>query len=152
MTRVVGSFWMKPTVSVIKTSRPPGSVEPPSRRVKCSEELVGGQHISPAQRVQQRRLARVGVANQCNNRDALIEAPPPMLSSLGSNFLDLLLEVRDATPHLTAIDLQLRLAGAAQPHTARAAARCRAAALARQMRPGSSQPGQAILVLGQLDL
>jgi len=62
------------------------------------------------------------------------------------------LQMRDALANLAAVDLKLRLAGAAQPDARRPAARRSTPGLARQMRPLAGQARQAVLVLRQLDL
>ena len=67
-----GSRRMKPTVSVTSSLRLPGQHHLAGRRVERREQLVLGQDMRPGQRVQQRGLAGVRVADDRGRR-----APAP---------------------------------------------------------------------------
>ena len=104
------------------------------------------------QRVQQRRFAGVGIANNRDNGHAFALAFAPMRAALFADFLDLFFEARNVRANLAAVDFQLAFAGTAQADAAGAAAACRAAGLAREMRPHARETRQTILVLRKFDL
>ena len=60
---------MKPTVSVSVMSRPSGSVDASRRGVERREEHVLGEHLGIGERVEQRRLACVRVADERHAED-----------------------------------------------------------------------------------
>ena len=99
--------------------------------------------IGADERVEQRRLAGVGVAD---DRDGGIE--PPVAGAAGGaallgDLLDPLLELLDALADQAPVGLELGLAGAPGAD---------AAAGARKVGPHPSQPRQLVLELRQLDL
>ena len=73
-TRPCGSLWMKPTVSVSVISRPSGRRQAARRGVQRREQHVGLQDAGAGQRVEQRRLAGVGVADERHAEDAAARA------------------------------------------------------------------------------
>ena len=139
---------MKPTVSDSDTERPaaalPAQVELARGGVQRGEQLVGGIGARLDQRVEQRGLARVGVADQ---RD--VEGPSPF--ALAALRVPLLLDLLQ--PLARALDrvadhppVQLDLL------FTRAAAHARAAGLAFQVGPPAHQPRAHVLQPGELDL
>src|SRR3954449_3505191 len=125
---------MKPTVSVMRNERPcswsvrvvgasvwkrGGRRAPPRREgagggVQGWEQAVAHADVRAGQRVEQRRLARVGVAGQ---RDRGQMCPLALGALGGAGGLDLLeaaLEDRDAVARQAAVGLDLRLARAAR--------------------------------------
>ena len=64
----VGRLLMKPTVSVSRTSRPLGR-RAARRGIEGGEELVLGQDRRAGQRVEERALAGVGVADEGDDWD-----------------------------------------------------------------------------------
>ena len=128
-----------------------GQLHPARRRVQRGEELVLGHHARACERVEQRALARVGVAHHGDDRDGRFAPPPPVLVTVFLDVDQLALEEGDAPVDLPAVHLQLGFAGAAHAHPAAGAARA-TAGLARQVRPRSGQARQPVLVLGQFHL
>ena len=88
--------------------------QPARRRVERGEQLVLGQHVAAGERVEQRGLAGVGVADDGDHRQprarrARARRPAALLAEA----VDLALERGDALARAAAVDLELRLAGAA---------------------------------------
>ena len=134
---------MKPTVSVMMISRSDGKAQPPRGRIERGEQLVLDQHVAVGERVEQRRLAGVGVADDRHHRQLGLGAQrAPLLAPL-AELLDLLLEQVDLLARAAAVDLELGLAGAAPAD---------AAGEARHHRVLLVQPRQRVLELRQLDL
>ena len=71
-TSVCGSRSMKPTVSPSRNSQPVGHADPAHQRVERHEQRVGRGSALARQLVEQRRLARVRVADE---RDGRLRAP-----------------------------------------------------------------------------
>ena len=143
-TSVCGSRSMNPTVSDTSSSRRSGRADPPHERVERHEQRVGGDgRLRPRQQVEQRRLARVGVADQRHRRHRRLLAPLAQLQPAPAHLLDLAARVADALADLAPVGLELRFARAA---------RADAAAQARQPVAAADQPRQQVLQLRQLDL
>ena len=122
-TSCVGSFWMKPTVSVSSAGCACVEVDAARQRVERGEELVLHEHVGVArQRAHQRALAGVRVADERDDRHALALAPAAVERALLAHVLDLLLELRDLVADEAAVRLDLRLTGAAHADGARCAA------------------------------
>ena len=123
-------------------------LERAGRRVQRVEEPVADADLGAGERVEQRRLAGVGVARQRDGRQVRALA----LGALGrAGRLDLLepaLEHRDAVARQAAVGLDLRLARAAGADAADAAA----GAEALQVRPQAAHAGHVVFELGELDL
>ena len=118
--------------------------------VERGKELVLGKDVTLRQQVHHRRLAHIGIAYQGHTYQ-----PATVLALRGLllvNILEALLEQGDAVQDDTTVHLQLCLARAAQSHTALAATRTGAAALAFQVGPQALQSGQHIAILRQLHL
>ncbi|MCW0462736.1 hypothetical protein NB717_003804 [Xanthomonas sacchari] len=121
-----------------------GQRDAPHGRVQGREQLVGGVGFGAGQRVEQGRLAGVGVAH---HRDPRQLAAHPRTAHLGVLHLDLLqplLQLLHTLLQQAAIGFQLGFAGAAQAD--------RTTALALQVGPAAHQPGGHVPQLGQFDL
>ena len=132
---------MKPTVSARTTSAPSSRRTLRKRRIERGERLIGDEHVAPEQRVEQRRLPGIRVADERDDRRPLAAAAllaPPRL-----HVVQLAFEMLDAQPDLAPIHLEFRLAGSA---------RADAAAEARQRVARSDEVRRAMAQLRQLDL
>ena len=69
-TRPCGSRLMNPTVSETSTGSPPGSANRLVVGIERREEPVLGEHAGLGQAVEQRRLARIGVADDGHGGEA----------------------------------------------------------------------------------
>ena len=142
-TRSCGRSRTKPTVSD-ERQRAGGAVHAPHGRVERREQLVRGVHARAGQRVEQRRLAGVGVADE-GDRAALRCARARGASACAA------LRPSPAAPRAlapllqqAAVGLQARLAGAAQAD--------RAAALAVEVGAARTSRAAMCLQLRELDL
>ena len=126
--------------------------QPPRGRVERREQLVLDEHVGVRERAQQRALAGVRVADDREHRARprrVRRARRP--ARWRRELRELALEPRDAVAHAAAVDLELRLAGAAaadaagEPREARSrAARAAAAGTgAARARPGACRPAVA---------
>src|SRR5690606_13763839 len=112
-------------------------------RIEGREELVLRLEARPRQRVEQRRLARVRVADE---RDGGQLRAKPFLAAglaLALHALEPLLQHADALAEQPAVGLELRLTRAPQAD---------AALLPLEVRPASDQPRGQVLELRELDL
>jgi hypothetical protein len=82
-------------------------VERAHRRIEGREELVRDQYLASGQRSHQRRLPRVGVADQRNSQ--LITACGPALVIVSLDIVQLLLQLSEAIPYLAAIEFEIGL-------------------------------------------
>ena len=152
-TSWVGSFWMKPTVSVNSAQCPAGSS---TRRVVGSRVAKSWLATNTSERA--RRLSRVdlpgvGIAHQGHDRDLRALALRAVAHPVGAHFFQFLLQLGNALADLAPVHFQLGFAGAAQANAARAAgAPAAAAGLAGQVGPGAGQAGQAVFILRQFHL
>ncbi|MFT3808599.1 MAG: hypothetical protein QM698_01645 [Micropepsaceae bacterium] len=103
-----------------------------------------GQHLCPGQRVEQRRLAGIGVADQRN--DGEWNAPPcrPVQGAGANDLLQFLADTRDALADQPPVGFDLRFAGAAQE--------AEAAPLALEVGPAPHQAAALIGEMGEFDL
>ena len=134
---------MKPTVSDSSSSRWSGRRTRADQRIERHEQRVRRERVGPRQPVEQRRLARVGVADQRDGRHRGLLAPFAQLRAPPPHVVDLLLQRVDAGADPPAIGFELGFARAAGAD---------AAAQPRQLEPGADQPRQQILQLRELDL
>src|SRR5690606_29004571 len=89
----------------------PREADAPRARVEGREELVLREHAGIRQRVQQRALAGVRVADDRHDRDAPARAPRTTLEALFAELLQLRLEAVDPLACAALSDLELRLTG-----------------------------------------
>src|SRR5882757_9109688 len=113
------------------------------RRVERREQLIGRIGLGVHQRVEQRRLAGIGVADQRDAEGLVALARAALRAALLLDALELLLHALDALADHAAVELDLRLARAA-PHAD-------AAALALQVAPAAHQARREVLQARQLD-
>ena len=118
--------------------------QPAHRRIERGEQLVARRHIGAGQRIEQRGLAGIGVADQRDHRER--HAPPreAVQAAGAAHLLEFLLQPHDALADQAAVGLDLRLAGAAQE--------AEAAALALEMGPGPHQARALIVEMREFDL
>ena len=118
---------------------PRRDLDRPHRRVERGEQHVPGQDPCPGQPVEQRRLARVGVAHQRHHRDVRPLARRPMLAAGAHRLGQRLADALDPLVQRPPVRLDLGLAGAAE--------KAETAPLALQMGPG---PHEARFLIGQM--
>ena len=111
------------------------------QRVDRGEQPVLDEHVLPRERLQETRLAGVGIADE--RRGRYIPPPLPLIGAMLGHILQPLLERRDFAADDAAVGFELGFAGSAEPDTA---------ADTRQMCPHARQTRQQILELRQLDL
>ncbi len=112
--------------------------------IERGEQLICHVSLCTGQHVEQRRLAGIGVTDQCNPWQF---AAHPRTTHLGALHLDLfqpLLQLFDALLQQAAVGFQLGFAGAAQADGA--------TALTLQMRPATHQPRGHVAQLRQFHL
>ena len=144
-TSLCGRSRMKPTVSDKDTE--PRSVRQPKcarGRVERGEQLVGRQGTRLDQRIEQRRLAGVGVADERDAEGAATLARLALRAALALDLFEPLLHRLDALADHAAVEFDLRFA--------RATAQADAAALALQVRPAPHQARRQVLQARQFDL
>src|SRR5690606_10059374 len=115
----------------------------PRAGVERREELVLGEHLGVGQRVQERALAGVGVADDRHDRHAASGPARPPLLALLAELAQLRLEPRHPLARPALADLELRLAGPAPADAAREA---------RERVVLLPEPRQEVLHLGELHL
>ena len=109
--------------------------------VECGEQAVLDEHLRAGERVEERALAGVGVAD--DGRAELAAPPAALCLALALDRLQLALEPGDALAHDAAVGLELGLARTARADAAR---------LALQVLPHAGEPRQRVLELRQLHL
>jgi hypothetical protein len=82
-------------------------------RVERGEQLVGGERVALRERVEEGGLARVRVAADREDRDLAVGAALAAQPAIAGECFEPLLEELDALACAAAVDLELRLAGAA---------------------------------------
>ena len=120
-----------------------GKSKPPRACVERGKELVLGEHVGIGERVEQRALAGVGVADDGDHRHVESAAPAARSLALLGQRLELRLEVGDALACAAATDFELRFTGAA-PADAAGETRERVVFL--------PEPRERVFELGELDL
>src|SRR5439155_3140951 len=113
------------------------------QRVERDEERVRYRRVRSRQRVEERRLPGVRVADERGGRNGRLVPALAQLPATPPHLLDVLADRMNARPDAPAIGLELRLPGTS---------RADAAAEPRQRRPGADQPRQQVLELRELDL
>ena len=122
---------------------PAGQLKLRQLGVERGEHARGLEHAGFGERVEQRALAGVGVADQRDDRDRHGLAALALLAADAANRLELLLDVVDAQVDLAAVGLELGFAGAAR------------ADAAAELGHGVAAAGEArklVFELGELDL
>ena len=135
---------MNPTVSDTSSSRRSGSLTLPDERIERHEKRVRRHRVAAGQRIEQRRLAGVGVADERDGRDGRLLPPLAQLRAPPAHRVDFLGEDADAVTDAPAVGFEFRFAGAA---------RADAAAQPRQapsLEP--DEPRHQVLELRELDL
>src|SRR3954453_7201558 len=117
-------------------------------RVERVEEAVADDHLGAGQRVEQRRLAGVRVAGERDLRQLAALALGAHRRPRGLDLAQLAPQRGDPVARETAVGLELRLARAAGPDAALAAA----GAEALEVRPQAAHAREVVLELGELDL
>ena len=107
---------MKPTVSATRTYSPRLQVDAPNRRIERGEGLIGDKHVAARKRIEQRRLADVGVADQRDQRFAMRCAAPR--AALTRDVFELAPQNADAALDAAAVDLEFGFAGTARADAA----------------------------------
>ena len=120
-----------------------GDLQGPGGGVQGVEQAVVGGDGRPGELIQQGGLARVGVAHDGHHRHLVLDAPLPLGGPHPADLLQLGLQLGNFPVDVPPVALQLGLAGAAGAD---------GALLALQVGPHAQQPGEQILVLGQLHL
>src|SRR5207248_2404762 len=87
-----------------------GQLEAPSGRVERGEKAVLGANLCSRQSVEERRLARICVADDGGGLELRAPASDPLLVALGPDLLDLAVEVADPLANPPALRLDLLLA------------------------------------------
>ncbi len=82
---------MNPTVSDSSTLRLEGNVDAADCGIERGKHARRFQHLGLRERVEQRRLARVGVSDQSYGRHRRGLAPLPLLGANAAHIFDLLL-------------------------------------------------------------
>ena len=113
-------------------------------RIERLEHLILGGDRGPGQAVEQRRLARVGVADDGHDRERHALAACAMQAARLDDHGQFLADRRDALIDQTAVGFDLRFARAAEETVA--------AALAFKMGPGAHQPAFLVGEMRKLHL
>ena len=114
------------------------------RRVQRREQHVPGHHVGPGQAVEQRRFARVGIANQRDDRIGHLGARGTVQFAGLHDLVQLTPQLGHLLIDGAAVGLDLRLA--------RTAHKAKATALPFQVGPGAHQTGPLIGQRRQFDL
>ena len=112
--------------------------------IERGEQLIGGIDAGAGHRVEQGRLAGIGVADQGDQRQRAAFTRTARLGALHFDLVETLLQLLDARAEQATVDFELGLARTAQAD--------RTAALALEMGPAAHQSRRQVLELGQFDL
>ena len=118
------------------------------RRVQRVEQAVADADLGAGERVQQRRLAGVGVARERDVGQVRALALGALGGARGLHLVQAAAQDRDAVAREPAVGLDLRLARAAGADAADAAA----GAETLEVRPQAAHAGHVVFELGELDL
>ena len=121
----------------------PGKTGPSCRRIERRERLIGDQHIRLGERVHERGLARVRIADKRREEEAFGRARSAGSFALPRDLRETLFQVLDPLPNDLPVALELRFA-----RTTRADA----AAETGHLFSATGEAGQAVLELRELDL
>src|SRR5579884_162504 len=89
---------------------PAGQAPPARGRVQSGEQAILGANPGTGERIEQGRLARVGVAHDGDRRHLGALAAGPLLAPLGAHLFELAFEVLQTAPDAPTLDLDLLLA------------------------------------------
>ena len=117
---------------------------PARGRVKRGEEHLIRQNFRTGKRVEQRRLARRGVANKRGGRERQFPSCDSLLATLGTDFVQFVRQFRDTFPHLSTVKFQFGLTAAAPD--------ANTALLSLKLGVKRTKPGQEVGQLRQFDL
>src|SRR5437588_9186819 len=90
--------------------------QPPARGIESGEEPVLYKDLTVGQGVQERRLPRIGVANDRNYRHLSTQPPCTLLFTIFPQHFDLPFQITDTLTHPPPINFKLRLPGASSPN------------------------------------
>src|SRR5215469_9998391 len=76
-------------------------------RIKCGEQLVLHQYLSPGKCVEEGRFASIGIANNRHHRNGLRGTMLTMQHTLLAHSFDLFLQLCNTTANAAAVNLQL---------------------------------------------
>ncbi len=107
---------MKPTVSATRTYSPGCEIHAPDRWIERRKRLIRDEHVAACKRVEQRRLAGIGVADQCNQRLVARGGTPRF--SLTAHVFELAAQHADAALDAPAIDFEFGFTGSARTDAA----------------------------------
>src|SRR5690606_1882727 len=119
--------------------------------VQRREQSVLDQDTGAGERIEQTRLAGVGVTGDRDGGDGVALALGAFGVAGGSELADLLAQLRHARADAPAVELDLRLTGTARAHTRSAGAHLATGLAAHRLTP-TAQARQEVLELGELDL
>lgn len=114
------------------------------RWIERREQQILGHDSGVGQPVEQRRLARIGIADQRDDRPGRLLPPLAMQPARALDLFELATQLGHAVADHPAVGLDLRFAGATE--------KAEAAALALEMGPAAHQPSCLIIEMRQLDL
>ena len=117
-TNSCGSARTNPTVSANTTSPTPANFDPPHGGIERREQLVGDEAVRAGQRIEQRRLAGIGIADQRDRRHRHFAPHMAAGVALPVQFLQARAQSANAFGDQAPIGLQLGFARAAQPDAA----------------------------------
>src|SRR5260370_24013952 len=132
-----------------------GECQVASRGIQRREELVLNQHARGRERVEERGLSRIRVADDRDHRNRLTGTLAALLRAVAAHGFELAAQLADAATNALAVLLQLGFTGSTDADSAAHAAAARSAratADAGEITPLAGEPGQAILQLRQLHL
>src|SRR5688572_3152273 len=116
----------------------------PRGRIQGGEQLVGGVGVGVRKRIEQRRLAGVGIADDRDRKHIAPDARAALHGALLLQLIQLSLQDLDSCCDVAPIELQLLLA--------RTAGLAQAAALALEVAPAAHQPCRKMLQARELHL
>ena len=107
------------------------------QRIEGGKQLIGRVGRSAGQRIEQSRLARIGVANERYRKGGSSISGPPLGTALAPQSLELFPQPPDTGPKHSPVEFELGLARPT-PHA-------NTAALPLEMGPAPDEPGRQVL-------
>src|SRR5689334_7795280 len=121
--------------------------------VQGSKQLISDIYVRFGDLIQQRGLARIGISNQCNSRDARTFPLRSVAHAMCTNFFQFLFEVRNPLTNGTFVNFKLRFTWPTQAYAAR---RTRATStttrLPFEMSPLTGKAWKIVLILREFYL